>query len=120
MGSTDPSSSVSKNIQYYNANPDLFKAVFEGQRLLSVFRYNLVSQALFDMIQRCLDTAKLEVPGQVQKLASGALLWTVSNVDDREKAYRALSNGGLVFDPEWFDVEAYVPTSSEFGIPFSP
>jgi len=120
MGSADSSSSVATNLEYYRANPDLFKPVLEGQCLLSVFRYNHVSQALFDMVQRCLDTAKLEVPGQVQKLASGALLWTVPNVDDREKAYRALSNGGLVFDPEWFDVEAYVPTSSEFGIPFSP
>ena len=120
MSSTDPSSSVWKNLKYYQANMDLFKPVLEGQCLLSVFRYNHVSQTLFDMIQRCLDTVKLEVPGQVQILASGAFLWTMPNADDREKAYSALSDGGLVFDPEWFDVEAYVPTSSEFAIPFSP
>ncbi len=111
------SSNVAKNLKYYHANLDIFGSVLETQCLLSVFRYNLVSQPLFGLIQRCFDKFEIETPGQALEVASGKVLWTMPNTDDRERAYEVLSEGGIVFDPFWFDVEAYVPTSSEFAIP---
>lgn len=125
LSSADPvkaeqisSSSAAQNLRYYRANLASFKRVLEAQCFLSVSRYNLISQDLLKLTQACFDEAEVELPGKLVNVSSDRFIWMLPSSEDREHAYRILSNGGIIFDPEWFDIETYIPTSSTFKIPF--
>jgi hypothetical protein len=109
---------AARNIQFFRKNSVPFLSVIHGKSALSIFHYNLLTRALYNLIKkRCQEVSK-PVPGKIKEISATRVLWSLDSTSEQKALFEALSGTDLVFDPEWFNLDGYVPVHQTFGIPF--
>lgn len=92
----------------YMTDPISFKPVVKGDMLRNVLLHNFMTASLSLKVREVLDQAGLATDGFVD-YPKDHVVWSVPDTQLQRAAHKALFDQGMVWEPVWLDLAAYIP-----------